>query len=113
MENVRGEGGGERRTGGGEGLNAVVSVLRISHIIINMGGMMSMDLNSLFFRYKCTSWRLAVDFKLFLLGVMGSQLHFVFLLQLGSLRRRVCVCVCVCVCLSVCVCVCLYTCVTV
>ena len=43
MENVRGEGGGERRTGGGETLNAVVCVLRTSQIIINLGGMMSME----------------------------------------------------------------------
>ena len=80
MENVRGEGGGERRTGGGETLNAVVCVLRTSHIIINMGGMMTMDLISLLFRYNRTNWNLAVDILnvigilcVFLVGVIGSQ----------------------------------------
>ena len=83
MENVRGEGGGERRTEGGGTLNAVVCVLRTSHIIFNMGGMMSMDLISLLFRYNRTSWNLAVDilnvigmcFFVFFVGVIGSQLH--------------------------------------
>ena len=75
MEKVRGEGGGERRTGEEGALNAVVCVLRTSHIIINMGGMMSMDLHSLLFRYRCTSWRLAVDFVKSNVGVVGSQLH--------------------------------------
>ena len=63
-------------------MNAVVCVLRTSHVIINMGGMMSMDLISLVFRYNRTSWNLAVDILnvigilfVFFVGVIGSQLH--------------------------------------